>query len=119
MLMFLSIRDVKEMVMFLSENPEFQPIYQRAVDMLADREELLLMFESILENEDIAGSINRTNESIIKRQERTIQKLESTNQKLRQAEHEKGMELKKKDQLLAEKEREIEELKRMYVKNNK
>ena len=109
---FLSIRDVEEMMVFLSENPEFQPIYQRAVDMLADRKELLLMFQSIFDNEDIAGSINRTNESIIKRQERTIQKL-------RQAEHEKGMELKKKDQLLAEKEREIEELKRRYVKNNK
>ena len=112
---FLSIRDVEEMMVFLSENPEFQPIYQRAVDMLADRKELLLMFQSIFDNEDIAGSINRTNESIIKRQERTIQKLESTNQKLRQSEHEKGMELKRKDQLLSEKDNLIEELQRQLA----
>ena len=109
---FLSIRDVKEMVMFLSENPEFQPIYQRAIDMLADRKELLLMFQSIFDNEDIAGSINRTNESIIKRQERTIQKLESTNQKLRKSEHEMGMELKKKDHLIEELQRQLAEAKR-------
>ena len=102
---FLSIRDVEEMMVFLSENPEFQPIYQRAVDMLADRKELLLMFQSIFENEDVAGSINRTNESIIKRLERKTERL---NQRLAE-----------KDQLIAEQEREIEELKRMYVKNNK
>ena len=103
---FLSIRDVEEMMVFLSENSEFQPIYQRAVDMLADRKELLLMFQSIFENEDIAGSINRTNESIIKRLERKNERL---NQQLNQVKHEKGMELKKKDQLLNEKDQLLDE----------
>ena len=98
MLSFLSIRDVEEMMVFLSENPEFQPIYQRAIDMLADREELLLMFQSIFDNEDIAGSINRTNESIIKRQEKTIQKL-------RKSEREK-------DSLIEELQRQLVEAKR-------
>ena len=98
---FLSIRDADEMMVFLSENPEFQPIYQRAIGMLAGRRELLLMFQSIFENEDIAGSINRTNESIIERLEKKNKKL---NQQLKQVKHKKGMELKKKDQLLDEKD---------------
>ena len=88
---FLSIKEVDEMMQFLSENPDFQPMYRRAIKMLADRKELLLMFHSILEDEDIAGSINLTNESIIKRLRKQV----------------------RKDKLsLAEKDREIKRVKR-------
>lgn len=60
---FLSITDVAEMMVFLSEHPEFNGIYARAFEMLADREELLKMLAAIGYEEDIAESINRTNEA--------------------------------------------------------
>ena len=106
---FLSIRDVTEMMQFLAENPEFQPMYQKATEMLADRKELLNMFHSIFENEDIAGSINLTNESIIKRLNQT---LERKDQELRQTKHETGMALQKKDMEISEKDHQIAELQR-------
>ena len=63
--------------------------------MLADRKELLLMFQSIFDNEDIAGSINRTNESIIKR-------LERKNERLNQQLNEKDSMIEELQQQLAE-----------------
>ena len=52
------------MAAFLAENKAFQSVYDCAILMLKDREVLMQMF---LEREDITASMNRTNESIIKR----------------------------------------------------
>ena len=69
---FLSIRQIDDMMWFLSDNPEFAEIYQKSVDMLKDREALLTMFQSVFNHEDVAGSINLTNESAIKRMTKEI-----------------------------------------------
>lgn len=52
---------------FLSKNKSFQAVYDYAILMLQDRKELMQMFLDLLEKEDIAASLNATNESIIKR----------------------------------------------------
>ena len=59
------------------------------------------MITDMLENEDIAGSINRTNESIIKRLRREIKEKETV--------------LKKKDAALKEKDALIRELQKQLA----
>ena len=64
---FLTIRDSTDMMRFIVDNPSFGPIYNRAVDMMADREELLHMLLEM--DEDIVASINLTNASRLKKRE--------------------------------------------------
>lgn len=97
-LMFLSIQDVEEMMIFLSENPSFQPVYNCAILMTKDREGLMHMFTDLFEHEDIVASLNRTNESKIKRLEK---------------------ELAEKDSKLAEKDSELAELKKQLKEYQK
>ncbi len=66
-LAFLSIRDPAEMNEFLNQNQSFQSVYDCAILMLHNRKELMQMFLEMLEKENIAASLNVTNESIIKR----------------------------------------------------
>lgn len=61
---------------FLSKNKSFQSVYGYAIFMLQDRKELMQMFLDLLEKEDIAASLNATNESIIKRQAKQIKEQE-------------------------------------------
>ncbi len=68
------------------------------------------MITEMLENEDIAGSINRTNESIIKRLRREIKEKETVLKKKDAALKEKNIALKEKDTALKEKDALIREL---------
>ncbi|MCI5732228.1 MAG: hypothetical protein MR304_11895 [Eubacterium sp.] len=65
-----------EMEAFLKENKSFQSVYEYVILLLSDREELIEMFSDFWENEDIAASINLTNESIIKRMKKENEDLE-------------------------------------------
>ena len=65
-----------EMEAFLKENKSFQSVYEYVILLLNDREELIEMFSDFWENEDIAASINLTNESIIKRMKKENEDLE-------------------------------------------
>lgn len=76
-LTFLSIQDVEEMMIFLSKNPSFQPVYNCAILMTKDREGLMHMFTDLFEHEDIVASLNRTNESKIKRLEKELAEKDS------------------------------------------
>ena len=74
---FLTIRSVEKMMRFLVDNPDFSEIYGKAKNMMYDREALLMMLQSIFDHEDIAGSINRTNESMIKMLEKKVKEKDS------------------------------------------
>ena len=106
-LTFLSIQDVEEMMIFLSENSSFQPVYNCAILMTKDREGLMHMFTDLFEHEDIVASLNRTNESKIKRLEKELAERDSA--------------LVEKENALAEKDSELAELKKQlkeYQKQN-
>ena len=86
---------------FLKKNKSFQNVYEHVILMSKDREGLMNMITDMLANEDIAGSINRTNESIIKRLRREIKEKETV--------------LKKKDAALKEKDALIRELQKQLA----
>ena len=96
------IRDAKQMMGFLADNPEFEVLYGRAVDMMADRSELMKMFESYFDNEDVIASMNMTNESIIRRLEK----------QLREQDDKYSEQIHVRDKQLREQSVEIERLKR-------
>ena len=101
---------------FLSDNPEFAEIYQKSVDMLKDREALLTMFQSVFNHEDVAGSINLTNESAIKRMTKEI---DQKNTRIREQEnqiHTQETQIQAQESLLLEKDKEIAELKKQLNK---
>ena len=77
-LAFLSIQDTAEMSEFLMQNNSFQCVYDCAILMLKDREELMEMFVDFFEQEDIVGSLNLTNESTIRILTEKNEKLEQT-----------------------------------------
>ena len=101
-LTFLSIQDVEEMMTFLSENPSFQPVYDCAIIMTKDREGLMRMFTDFFEQEDIVASLNKTNESKIKRLENEL--AEQRNELAEQR-----SELAEKDQLIADLKKQLAE----------
>ncbi len=109
-LTFLSIEDVEEMNQFLFENPSFQSVYDCAIIMLSDREELLKMISDFWANEDVVASLNKTNESKIKRLEKENAKLESEKEEYRNKLVES--ENKFKNELL-EKDTEIQRLRKL------
>ena len=65
------------------------------------------MITDMLENENIAGSINRTNESIIKRLRREIKEQKETLKKQDAALKEKNTALKEKDALIRELQQQL------------
>lgn len=80
---------------FLEKEPSFQDVYHCAIMMTKDRRELLEIMYDFFENEDIVASLNKTNESIIKRLEKELVEKES---ELRS----KDAELKRLKQLVKE-----------------
>ena len=108
---FLTIQDTDEMTKFLEKNGAFQSVYQRVILMSKDRKELLNMISDMLENEDIVGSINRTNESIIKRLRRELdekkKKLKEKDKALRKQAEAHYAELQEKDALINELKRQL------------
>ena len=88
------------MMVFLAEHPEFNEIYARVFEMLADRKELLKMLMEMSFEEDIVASINATNESLVKKYAAKIEKMERE-----MAEKDRAM-----AEAMAEKDRIIEEL---------
>ena len=57
--------------LFLSA-PSLQPVYNCAILMTKAKEGLMHMFTDLFEHEDIVASLNRTNESKIKRLEKEL-----------------------------------------------
>lgn len=115
---FLTISDMETMRRFLHEEPSFQDVYHCAIMMTRDRKELMEIMSDFFEKEDIVASLNRTNESRIKRLEK---ELEKKNWELLELENTKNSELTAKDSQLREQEMLIKELKRQLKKaqNNK
>ncbi len=112
---FLTIQDTDKMEAFLKKNKSFQTVYDRVILMSKDREGLMNMITDMLENEDIAGSINRTNESIIKRQRRELaekdkilkEKEKAHQRELQEKEKTYREELQEKDALINELKRQL------------
>lgn len=71
---FLSIQDVDEMLHFLCKNKSFQPLYECAIMMLKDREGLMAMIYDIFAEEDIVASLNKTNESLFRKEKERLEK---------------------------------------------
>ena len=96
------------MLIFIKENPGFQSVYDYATMMTKDRKGLLSMLSEYYENENIVASLNKTNESMVKRLERENAELEGKIAELNDDNIEKGRELEEKDRELKEKAKEIE-----------
>lgn len=100
---FLSITDTDEMEVFLTDHSEFVEIYAKACEMLADREELLNMLAEIAAGEDVVASLNKTNESRIRKMKKQL-KEQKTQLK------EQDIQLKEQDVQLKEQQDRIREL---------
>ena len=101
------------MLMFIKENPGFQSVYDYATMMTKDRKGLLSMLSEYYENENIVASLNKTNESMVKRLERENAELEGKIAELNDDNIEKGKELEKKAKEIEAKEKEIQQLKQL------
>lgn len=118
-LRFLSIEDVSEMEKFLTKNEGFQSVYDYAILMLSDREEMLQMFTDIFENEDIVASLNMTYETMA---EESLKKLQAREEELQEKEEklqEKKEELQEKEEELQEKKEELQEQKKQLQEQQK
>lgn len=71
---FLSIQNVEEMLHFLCKNKSFQPLYECAIMMTKDREGLMDMIYDLFAEEDIVASLNKTNESLFKKEKARMEK---------------------------------------------
>ena len=108
---------------FLNENQDFQSVYDYAILMLSDREEMLEMFTDLFESEDIVASLNKTYEAMSEDLQKELQekqneleeKWEQLQEKQTQLE-EKKMQLEKKNTQLQEKDAEIQHLQRLLQK---
>ncbi len=96
---FLSIRDTGEMAQFLIKNPSFANLYKHGILMLQNREGVLRMMSQFMFEEDVLSSLERTNQSIIKRMKKEL--------------NEKDVEIAQKVNELAQKDAEIERLKHL------
>ena len=109
-LKFFSIQKVDEMIVFLSDYPEFEEAYMKAVEMMRDKDDLYNIIGEMFASEDIVASLNKTNKSKIKRLSSELaeskKELAERNQELAEV----GQALAEKDQALAEKDRIIAEL---------
>ena len=108
-LKFFTIEKVEEMQMFLAENPGFQSVYDYAIMMTKDREGLLSMLSEYFENEDIVASLNKTNESMVKRLEQENIQLKDEIIGLQDSNIEK-------DRVIDKKDAEIQRLKELLEK---
>ena len=108
-LKFFTIRDMDEMVRFLAKEKSFQDVFSHAIIMTKDREELLRMITDIFMDEDIAGSINLTNESTIRRLKGELRESRAELRKNRKALQEKDACIQEKDARIQEKDTCIQE----------
>lgn len=69
---FLSIQNAEEMPHFLCKSISFQPLYECAIRMVKDREGLLDLIYDLLAEEDIVTSLNKTNESILRKKRKHL-----------------------------------------------
>ena len=124
-LRFLSIENVQEMEKFLNENQDFQSVYDYAILMLSDREEMLEMFTDLFESEDIVASLNKTYEAMSEDLQKELQekqneleeKWEQLQEKQTQLE-EKKIQLEEKNTQLQEKQTQLEEKKMQLEEKN-
>lgn len=108
-LRFFTIERVDDMKVFLQENPGFQSVYDYAIMMTKDREGLLSMLSEYFENEDIVASLNKTNESMIKRLEKENAELKGEITELQGSNIEKDKVIDRKEKQLDEKEKKLRE----------
>ena len=115
---------------FLNENQDFQSVYDYAILMLSDREEMLEMFTDLFESEDIVASLNKTYEAMSEDLQKELQekqneleeKWEQLQEKQTQLEEkntqlqEKQTQLEEKEKQLQEKDAEIQHLQRLLQK---
>ena len=95
-LRFFSIQKVDEMIVFLSDYPEFEEAYMKAVEMMRDKDDLYNIIGDMFAGEDIVASLNKTNKSKIKR--------------LRNELSEAKKEITEKDQAIAEKVQALDQV---------
>ena len=128
-LTFLSIKKTSDMKNFLKENSGFQSLYDNAIMMLSDREELLSMMYSIIENEDVMDIVNSAVNNKVKNMRGQIEKevreqLEKQiteqleKQITEQLEKQITEQLAEKDKQLADKDAEILRLREKLKKQN-
>ena len=84
------------MIVFLSDYPEFEEAYMKAVEMMRDKDDLYNIIGDMFAGEDIVASLNKTNKSKIKR--------------LRNELSEAKKEITEKDQAIAEKDQALDQV---------
>ena len=109
-LKFFSIQKVDEMIVFLSDYPEFEEAYMKAVEMMRDKDDLYNIIGEMFASEDIVASLNKTNKSKIKRLSSELAESKKALSERNQELAEVGQALAERDQALAEKDRIIAEL---------
>lgn len=107
-LKFLTITEMHAMQDFLREEPSFQDVYDCAIMMTRDRKELMELMSDFFEREDIIASLNKTNESKVKRLQRELEELKA--EKERELEDLRETKEREMDELRETKEREMDEL---------
>lgn len=80
---FLSIQEAEEMLRFLCKNKSFQPLYECAIMMVKDRGGLMDMIYDLFAEEDIVASLNKTNESLFRKEKVRMEKEISSLSKIR------------------------------------
>ena len=115
-LRFLSIENVQEMEKLLNENQDFQSVYDYAILMLSDREEMLEMFTDLFESEDIVASLNKTYEVMSEDLQKELQEKQNELEEKWEQLQEKQTQLEEKNTQLKEKDAEIQHLQRLLQK---
>ena len=103
---FLTIKKNDEMERFVSENPEFEDVYRKVMDMTKTKHDICAEVIALMDSEDVIGSINRTNASKVKRLEREIAQVV---QERDQVVQERDQVVQEKDQLAQEKAQVVQE----------
>ena len=101
---------------FLNENQDFQSVYDYAILMLSDREEMLEMFTDLFESEDIVASLNKTYEAMSEDLQKELQEKQNELEEKWEQLQEKQTQLEEKNTQLKEKDAEIQHLQRLLQK---
>ena len=101
---------------FLNENQDFQSVYDYAILMLSDREEMLEMFTDLFESEDIVASLNKTYEVMSEDLQKELQEKQNELEEKWEQLQEKQTQLEEKNTQLKEKDAEIQHLQRLLQK---
>ena len=101
---------------FLNENQDFQSVYDYAILMLSDREEMLEMFTDLFESEDIVASLNKTYEAMSEDLQKELQEKQNELEEKWEQLQEKQTQLEEKNTQLKEKDAESQHLQRLLQK---